>query len=162
MLLAFKHRIQNKPFPDVLINLWTRSPWVHVEILLEDAPRRGWAIGARTAGNGVQLSSQWTDALTTVPQAMWEFYRVPVRSEKEVWEFLGPQLGKHFNYSSVIGAQGLGLPVQNQKTWFCSELAYALVQQCSTLAFAQVEPISVHPGKLREYCIRAGCELVKI
>ncbi len=162
MLLAFKHRILQHPWPDVLINAWTRSPWVHVEILLEDPPRRGWAVGARTNSNGVALSHTWAEALATDPPTRWEGYRVPVASERDVWEFLAPQMGKRFNYPAIFGAQGFGLPVNNRRGWFCSELAYAVCREFSTVVFPDVRPVWVHPGRLRDYCITAGCEPVSL
>lgn len=156
MIIACKNRDADTGFDltHELIQLYTGSPYMHVEILLEMP--YNMAIAARTQFDGITALPFW-EAMPTYPKG-WELYRVPTHvSEDEIFDFLLPEIGKSFNYPSLIATQGLGLRLQNPNERFCSEIAYLIVKQFATVPMPAVQPAKVNPGSLRQMLIDTGC-----
>lgn len=157
MILAFKYRPDRADLADTAVSVWTRSAFVHVEVLIETPERL--AIAARSGPNHAVVRDTWETALAG---GRWECYRVPVSSEADVRDFLLGQVGKAFNYPAIALSQIYGLRLNHRQAWFCSELAYVVCREFSGLAFPDVRPARVHPGRLRDYCLAVGCALINI
>lgn len=160
MLLAFKHRRTNPIAANLLIELWTRSPWVHVEVLVESG--RQFAVAARTQYDGVH-ALPYSAVLKGYPDG-WECYRVPLwdETEQEAKKWLLAQTCMTFNFPNVILSQGYGIGVSNLSEWFCSEIAYTMLRQYSSLETPDVQAYNMSPGRLRQFCIDQGCEQVTL
>lgn len=161
MIIACKNRDADTGFDITheLIQFYTGSPYMHVEILLE-APYN-MAISARTQYDGI-TALPYSAAMPTYPKG-WELYRVPTReSEEAIFSFLLPETGKSFNYPSLVATQGLGLRLQNPSERFCSEIAYMTVKRFATVPIPEVLPAQVNPGRMRQMLIDAGCMSVTL
>lgn len=156
MIVAFKNKLNTVDLANRLIAYWTKSDWVHCEILLNE-PRRV-AISARISTDGITFSS-WADALT-MPNS-WEYYQVTA-DEQAVWDFLMAQTGKSYNVKGLLGSQIFGQAVHQSESWFCSELTYAAILNFSPINLPLVEPANVNPAMLRQYLINAECPKVSI
>lgn len=157
MIVAFKNRLNKLDLANQLISFWTRSDWIHVEMLLE-FPRQ-MAVSSRPSHGGITVSD-WPSVLTN--PYWWEYYEVPVYSENEVWSFLLSQADKSFNWSGLIAAQVFGSSLPRNDSWFCSELTYATLVQYSTISLPLRDPAQVSPAMLRDYLISAHCPKIEL
>lgn len=157
MIIAFKHKSNTVDLTNRLIGYWTKSDWVHCEMLLSE-PRQV-AISARISADGITFSS-WHDVLVNLNS--WEYYQVPVLDEQAVWDFLIFQTGKSYNVKGMLASQLFKTALHQADSWFCSELTYAVLLHFSSVNLPIVEPASVNPALLRQYLINAECPTVSI
>lgn len=156
MIVAFKNKQSKPDLTNKLIGFWTKSEWVHVEMLLTDPHI---AVTSRPADSGV-WAKNWDSILAN--DNLWEFYEVPVTSDRDVWKFLMEQTDKSFNYLGLVAGQVLGSSMNRTDAWFCSELTYSVLLQYGQITLPQRQPSFVSPALLRQYLIDAGCTQVSI
>ena len=157
MIVAFKHKSNTVDLANKLIGYWTKSDWVHCEMLLY-TPRQV-AVSARISSDGITVSS-WKETLI-IPNS-WDYYDVPVSDDQGVWDFLIAQADKSYNVKGMLASQIFGTSVHQAGSWFCSELTYAVLCHFSSLNLPIVEPANVNPGILRQFLINADCPKISI
>lgn len=154
MLIGFKHRLAERSMIDQLIARWTRSDWVHCELIFESYGNM--CISARPGETAVSVKP----FNEVVRNEFWSFYRVPgidAGKEREVMNYLLAQSVTEYNYSGLIWSHVLRNARLVPGQWFCSELCYWVLWSYSTIDITFAYPASVAPNQLREL-VRKTCE----
>lgn len=157
MLIGFKHRDADPDLNNLLIRLWTGSPWTHCELFFES--RGNVAISATTEQDGVIMRTY--EQVVTQPQ-YWEFYRVPVNDENEVIDYLLSQINSEFNFGGIALSQVLNRPSMLTGRWFCSELCYSALQRYALYPLPYQNPAMLSPAELRTMVQQYSTERVNI
>ena len=116
MKLAFYKA--NSTFVDKVIGWATKSPYTHVELVLENQDyEKGkmWCIGSSGRDGGVRKK------LIKMDLDKWEIVDCPWLGEKHQI-LLETQLGKKYDMKGIILSQMLSLSRHKKSRWFCSEL----------------------------------------
>lgn len=144
ILVALKNYQDDPDFRAQAVRLWTRSPWVHVEVFFQE--KGEWhAIAARTIDR--QVSCRRADEVIR-NVLWWQFFEVPVPDEAAAVAWLHEQCGREFNYRGLMLSQVLTLGLYDPEDWFCSELAYVFLRQYSSLRLPVAAASSVSPAVL--------------
>ncbi len=142
---------------DALITWWTRSEWVHCEVIVPH-PQTGelWAFSARS--DDKQVSARPL-AQVVSDNVGWLFYQVPIAlaNGEPLWVWLMDQCYTPYDYRGLVHSMILGRPSRDSDQWFCSELVMAAIQRYSRLDLLPVDPAFVSPGALRTWLINEGC-----
>lgn len=135
--LAFNKNIET--YTDRLISKWTKSPYVHVEMIIGDK----W-ISSSTLYGGVKvqklrpLKDHWDYVVVNVQEIYTE----------DVWEFIIAQEGKDYDWAGIIWAQVFNIKRgQNQDKWFCSELVAEILRRFGNPKIKKCSA-SYNPGEL--------------
>ncbi|WP_244322649.1 MULTISPECIES: hypothetical protein [Pseudomonas] len=117
---------------DRLIRIWTRSPYSHCELILED----GRFASSSPRDGGVRAK------LIEPDPAVWDFLPLPWVREEMVEELLQAEHGSGYDWIGILGSQILPVGIQSQSRWFCSEF-------CAQ-AIGLEQPQRYSPGSLFE------------
>jgi hypothetical protein len=120
---------------DKLIRLWTRSPYSHCELVLDD----GRFVSSSPRDGGVRAKLIEPDPDT------WDLLPLPWVREDVVEELLQAEQGAGYDWIGILGSQILPVGIQSQSRWFCSEFC------AQTIGLEQPQRYS--PGSLSE-CMR--------
>jgi len=120
--LAFKKYDIKPSFSDKLldkaIKSWTKSPYFHCEIIIND----DWISSSPEAG------SVYRNKLKEL-KSNYDYITIEVdgRKNKKVQKFIDSQLGKKYDYFGIFFSQIIDVELDNKNKWFCSEIvAYIL------------------------------------
>lgn len=154
MLVGFERIAADAPARIQLTKLYTGSEFIHAELFFSELHGAGFA--ARVSTNGVTLEP--FGAVVQNPK-MWVFFRVPVKDENEVIQFVNQYAGKPFSFRN-IAAMVTGLNLVNPNARFCSELAYEVIQRFSLVPVPDYQPYTVTPSELLSIVRNAGFQQV--
>ncbi len=156
MIIGFEKIAPNAPVRIRLTQLYTGSDYIHAELFFESQHRAGFA--ARVSTKGITLEP----FRKIVEQSeQWVFFRVPVRDEKAVFEYVQQYAGKEFSFRN-IAAMVTGLSIVNPNARFCSELAYEVIRKFSLVPVAEMPAHTVTPAILLEIVRNAGFQRVSV
>lgn len=122
MQLAFYKA--NSTFTDKIIGWATKSPYTHVELVVEPIPYiehldrteyRYLCIGSSGRDGGVR------EKIIDLDSEKWEIVDCPWINETHLM-LLKIQLGKKYDMKGIIFSQMLSLSRHKKNRWFCSEL----------------------------------------
>ena len=119
IVLAFNKKIES-PI-DRLISYWTSSPYVHVEMIIENK----W-ISSSSDSNGVRIRE-----LRPLKND-WDYVVVEVQKnyKENVLTFIKSQENKKYDWAGIIWNQVFNIRRgQNQNKWFCSELVAEILRR---------------------------------
>jgi len=103
---------------DWTIRKWTRSPYSHCEIVIDNT----WYSSSARDG-GVRKKNIYHN-----PEN-WDFIdiKIQVNDENIIKMFFNKQIGKKYDYVGILLSQVIPLHKDIKNRWFCSEIcAYAL------------------------------------
>lgn len=117
---------------DRLIRIWTRSPYSHCELVLED----GRFASSSPRDGGVRAK------LIEPDPPIWDFLPLPWVREEVVEELLQAEQGAGYDWVGVLGSQILPVGIQSKSRWFCSEFCAQVI--------GLEQPQRYSPGSLSE------------
>lgn len=151
MIVAFSHIDNSADVANKLTHWFTRSVWVHAELILEPT-MAAWS--ARPDGKGVSVlpAKQVVSGKPT-----WEFWHVPDSDRAALLRWLLAQEGKKYDYGDLVRMVS-PVPLVHTDRWFCSELCYVAVKDFGRLYIPEYLPDTVFPAMFREIIIEAGAK----
>jgi len=139
----------NNPFAnwiDKLIAWWTRGPYCHSEIVIEDktSPTGYRMYSSLGTEGGVRIKPHVIDT------ELWDYVEVTVYDKQRIISFYEMILGSKYDWTGIIFSQIVRLGVDNQKRWFCSESNTKALQiaGCTNKNVWLLKPEMTHPNKL--------------
>jgi uncharacterized protein YycO len=122
-----------------LIQTWTRSPYIHTELVFNDV-----TMVSSIQGIGVRSLHVpgWYD------RDKWDTIEVVVSEseQKAILEWLKCEMGSGYDWFGLFMCQVFRFGRHNQNKWFCSELCTAALQSIGR--FPGVKPYQQSPAKL--------------
>lgn len=137
--LAFQKKTKSFNLMAWLIKIWTRSPYFHVELVIEDK----WVTSNSDVGGVVVRDLKpFKDS--------WDYVNVDVNETQllNVWYFIWQENGSAYDWCGIFCAQVLGLNHHNPREWFCSEFVSEVLKQFKHPEFIDVNPIVMNPGDI--------------
>lgn len=117
---------------DRAVRAWTRSPYSHCELVLED----GRFVSSSPRDGGVR--AKYIEPATDT----WDFMAVPWVEQGDVEAALKRESGAGYDWVGIVGSQLLPVGVHSRKRWFCSEFCGAVM--------GLEKPERYSPGELAE------------
>ena len=109
---------------DKLIRWWTRSPYSHSELVIDDiwyssSPRDGHVRATR---------------IYAVPNH-WDFIHIDCseQAKRTITDAIDSQLGKPYDIIGILLSQVIPLGVDDPNSWFCSEICACALQKAGIL-----------------------------
>jgi hypothetical protein len=124
---------------DFLIRKWTKGPYSHCEIVLEE----NW-YSADSRNNIVRKESE----SNINPQDKWDYLKflISEESSEQLKTFFEKEEGKKYDWKGIIFSQILPLKKHDHDKWFCSELCVHLLSNIDF--FFKESPEAISPNRL--------------
>lgn len=122
-----------------LIAWQTRNEYSHAALLFDDG-----TLYEALEFNGVRKVPDWQPGAELV-----DIFEVSVDSDQAMREWLEKQVGKEYDYRSVI--RFITRKQEDRKDsgrWFCSELVFAALKKGGAQVLERIEPWAVSPALL--------------
>jgi len=122
-------------FTDKLVRLKTRSPYSHMELILED----GYMYSISPRENRVRRKVHVWD------ESKWDYLDIPDADQSLIYEFFKMTENSHYDW---FGICGFVIPLQDREDlWFCSEWCTTALKISGCKKLWVVEPSKASPGK---------------
>lgn len=131
MKIGFKHKNHDNDLASYIISAWTRSKYIHSQIMFSNGQ-----VGSSWKSHGVAFKSvpeaiQYPEHFTFI-----DLTNTPI-DEWMVYDFIQSQLGNDFDMRAIISTI---LPIRGSlNKWQCSELVY------SSLVWGGMTPVDIAP-----------------
>lgn len=137
MIVAFRKR-KHSLF-SWLISWWTKSIFVHCEIVLA-----GGTMISAVEKRGVRIIY----TLDEFSEKSWELVEITMteKQETDIYTWCLGELGCKYDWAGILFCQVFKFGRQHKDKWFCSEFCTAALQQAGWLQ--GVKPYQQCPGKL--------------
>ena len=129
---------------DTLIRLWTRSPYSHCELVIDDGDELLWISSSPRDGKVRILQNP------SMNPNNWDYITIPntvFADNQLIVKLVSPQLGKKYDWLGIFFTQFLPLNIQDPNKWFCSEIVTYLLKK-SILSTIKNKPAWYNPGRL--------------
>jgi hypothetical protein len=152
MKIAFYKGIKGNLF-DMLIGLWTRSAYSHVELVFEPNPV---AFSSSNRDGGTRFKPIEFDA------AHWDFLECPSsvwtpQRDDAAYGLCQELQGKKYDWAGVFGfATPLAISNQDTRKWFCSEVVTYVLKTVGLASMNWPRSANVDPGELYKLARAAG------
>ncbi len=143
-ILAFKKKIGKTPWYGKIISWWCKSPYYHVEIILD----RKWI--SASPGEKVYVRD-----LRPLLKKEWDYVIMPpLTINKEMYEnvkgYAYRQHGTKYDMFAILFSMVFPWGLNSGKQWFCSELVVEVLRLLGYSVLYDNQPCTVSPGKLFE------------
>jgi len=138
-----------------LIRRWTRSPYSHVEIVLDDGET--WAsisplLFARVAAR----------VRTHVVDDEWDYVEFAVTPEElqTLKNFISETTGDRYDWVGMILSQVVPFTVKGNGSWYCSQWVFTALNHAGIVRSGSIgtrESPGLSPGRLHEIISPASC-----
>lgn len=141
-ILAFKKKVKSTPWYGKLISWWCKSPYYHVEIILN----KKW-ISASPDEN------VYVRDIRNPLKPEWDYMILPeVKLNKHTYEaienYAFAQHGVKYDMYSIVFSMVLPWDLNCANKWFCSELVVEILRLLGYKVLYDYQPNTVSPGKL--------------
>lgn len=137
MTLVFSDRYR-WPF-GWIVQLWTGSKWVHVDVVAANAQLYGAAPDGGTRYRHASVNLHRHAENVTVDMTSLQYAKF--------WEFLAQQHGKPYDWMGLLGV-AWRTKLQDPDKWFCSELIQAALDYAGVDTGAGPSPKFTSPAGL--------------
>lgn len=138
--IAFEKVKKDSPFYDKSISWWTKSGYIHTEIIIGDK----W-ISSLDTGVHVKLLRPLKDQYTYKKLPTIKLRR---QQYNDIMEWIYKQEGKSYDYTGIMYSQVLPLRLDNRNEWFCSEIVTKILQLLLVKEVFNLLPHLQSPGDL--------------
>jgi len=150
VILAFKHKLSDRfstRLKQKIIQKWTRSPYYHVEIIIDGE----WIEADNSKGLVRHKLRPLSDA--------YHYVEVPVNkcahTQNLVDSFIDSQMGSKYDWVGIFLSQVIKLGVDKKDKWFCSEFVSKILQIYNVEPFIYVKPENMSPKDVFEISLKA-------
>ena len=136
---------------DSLIRWWTRSPFSHVELVIDGL----WYTSSPRDG-GVRSKK------LKYKKEHWTLLNLNLTDEQveDVKSFFNGEIGKKYDILGIVFSQIFFLGKDMRNEWFCSEICLAALQECGVLD-DKLNPALYAPGDLMNLVLKDHTDLIE-
>lgn len=144
MTLCFKHKLHDNDFIDLLISTWTKSKYIHTQILFSDGIVGGAWMETGVAFRPKEEVLEFPEYFTLVNMQNTEV------NEQIVYEFIEKEIGKEFDMKGAIISTAIPSIRALRDKWHCTEIVYAALV-AGGMPICEFPPEAVTPQRLFDH-----------
>lgn len=122
MVVAFKHRLHDNDWYDMLISWWTDSEFIHTQIIFPNGK-----VGSSWMDTGVAFK---TMRETIIYPFHYTFVAIPegALDEQKVYDYVASRRGQKFDMKGAILATAVPYAIGGRNRWHCSEVSFSALK----------------------------------